>query len=60
MNRTLADTHGRVVTALRVSLTDRCNLRCSYCMSAQWQLAMWGKKAAHGSDSVGFAEPVVP
>src|SRR5690606_21263331 len=23
---------GRVATDLRVSLTDRCNLRCSYCM----------------------------
>jgi GTP 3',8-cyclase len=28
----LADQHGRVATDLRVSLTDRCNLRCSYCM----------------------------
>ncbi|MEN3585026.1 GTP 3',8-cyclase MoaA [Streptomyces sp. ZYX-F-203] len=28
----LVDTHGRVATDLRVSLTDRCNLRCSYCM----------------------------
>jgi GTP 3',8-cyclase len=28
----LADSHGRVATDLRVSLTDRCNLRCSYCM----------------------------
>ncbi len=28
----LADTFGRVATDLRVSLTDRCNLRCSYCM----------------------------
>ena len=35
MNReplVLADRHGRVATDLRVSLTDRCNLRCSYCM----------------------------
>jgi len=31
----LADTHGRVATDLRVSLTDRCNLRCSYCMPAE-------------------------
>src|SRR5438045_1460169 len=29
---TLADRYGRVATDLRVSLTDRCNLRCSYCM----------------------------
>ncbi len=28
----LADTYGRVATDLRVSLTDRCNLRCQYCM----------------------------
>ena len=26
------DTFGRVATDLRVSLTDRCNLRCTYCM----------------------------
>jgi GTP 3',8-cyclase len=30
----LLDTYGRVATDLRVSLTDRCNLRCSYCMPA--------------------------
>ena len=28
----LVDQHGRVATDLRVSLTDRCNLRCTYCM----------------------------
>ncbi|MFJ2032591.1 GTP 3',8-cyclase MoaA [Streptosporangium sp. NPDC087985] len=28
----LLDSFGRVATDLRVSLTDRCNLRCSYCM----------------------------
>jgi cyclic pyranopterin phosphate synthase len=31
----LADTFGRVATDLRVSLTDRCNLRCTYCMPAE-------------------------
>jgi GTP 3',8-cyclase len=31
----LVDTFGRVATDLRVSLTDRCNLRCSYCMPAE-------------------------
>jgi cyclic pyranopterin phosphate synthase len=30
----LLDTYGRAATDLRVSLTDRCNLRCSYCMPA--------------------------
>jgi GTP 3',8-cyclase len=28
----LTDRYGRVASDLRVSLTDRCNLRCSYCM----------------------------
>ncbi len=31
----LIDTHGRIATDLRVSLTDRCNLRCQYCMPAE-------------------------
>jgi cyclic pyranopterin phosphate synthase len=31
----LADRFGRVATDLRVSLTDRCNLRCEYCMPAE-------------------------
>ena len=30
----LVDTFGRVATDLRISLTDRCNLRCTYCMPA--------------------------
>jgi cyclic pyranopterin phosphate synthase len=31
----LLDRFGRRATDLRVSLTDRCNLRCSYCMPAE-------------------------
>jgi cyclic pyranopterin phosphate synthase len=34
------DPFGRAVTYLRISLTDRCNLRCVYCMpeeGVQWQ-----------------------
>ncbi|MQA62068.1 MAG: GTP 3',8-cyclase MoaA [Actinophytocola sp.] len=30
----LVDSFGRVATDLRVSLTDKCNLRCTYCMPA--------------------------
>ncbi len=30
----LEDTFGRIATDLRVSLTDHCNLRCTYCMPA--------------------------
>jgi cyclic pyranopterin phosphate synthase len=31
----LVDRFGRVHTDLRLSLTDRCNLRCTYCMPAE-------------------------
>jgi cyclic pyranopterin phosphate synthase len=31
----LRDRFGRVATDLRISLTDRCNLRCTYCMPAE-------------------------
>lgn len=31
----LRDTFGRVARDLRVSVTDRCNLRCTYCMPAE-------------------------
>lgn len=31
----LVDRFGRVHTDLRVSLTDKCNLRCAYCMPAE-------------------------
>ena len=32
----LIDTYGRIHRDLRVSLTDRCNLRCTYCMPAEF------------------------
>ena len=31
----LVDTFGRVGSDLRISVTDRCNFRCSYCMPAE-------------------------
>ncbi|MGO2114024.1 MAG: GTP 3',8-cyclase MoaA [Corynebacterium casei] len=34
-SRRLKDEFGRVARDLRVSLTDRCNLRCTYCMPAE-------------------------
>src|SRR5689334_15499843 len=35
--RGLTDPFGRTVSYVRVSVTDRCNLRCTYCMSEQMQ-----------------------
>jgi len=31
----LYDNHGRVINYLRIAVTDRCNLRCHYCMPEQ-------------------------
>jgi len=31
----LEDAHGRTISDLRVSVTDRCNFRCRYCMPAE-------------------------
>ena len=31
----LLDAHGRTINDLRVSVTDRCNFRCRYCMPAE-------------------------
>ena len=33
MSTPALDAHGRSVSYLRLSVTDRCNLRCSYCWS---------------------------
>ncbi len=37
-NTSLSDGYGRVIQNLRISITDRCNLRCVYCMpeSPDW------------------------
>ncbi len=35
MQSSLIDNYGRQIRYLRVSVTDRCNLRCQYCMPAE-------------------------
>lgn len=32
---TLTDSYGRIARKLRISVTDRCDLRCTYCMPAE-------------------------
>ncbi len=31
----IKDGHGRIINYLRLAVTDRCNLRCQYCMPAE-------------------------
>ena len=35
---TMRDSFGRAITYLRLSLTDRCDLRCTYCMPERTQI----------------------
>jgi GTP 3',8-cyclase len=35
MQPSLTDGHGRTIGDLRISVTDRCNFRCQYCMPAE-------------------------
>src|ERR1700753_3078919 len=42
----LIDKHGRAITDLRVSVTDRCNYKCVYCRT--------------GNDGAQFAELPIP
>jgi cyclic pyranopterin phosphate synthase len=37
--RRLLDSHGRTIRDLRLSLTDRCNFRCTYCMEPDVRFA---------------------
>jgi cyclic pyranopterin phosphate synthase len=46
----LRDAHGRTITDLRVSVTDRCNFRCRYCMPAE------GMKWLDRADLLTFEE----
>ena len=45
----LRDAFGRVATDLRISLTDLCSLRCTYCMPAEG--LPWLSKAARLTDA---------
>ncbi len=45
----LRDSFGRVATDLRISVTDRCNLRCTYCMPAEG--LVWLPRTAVLTDS---------
>ncbi|MDG1716511.1 MAG: GTP 3',8-cyclase MoaA [Saprospiraceae bacterium] len=46
----LGDTHNRIAKYLRIGVTDRCNLRCRYCMPAE------GIDFAHRDDILSYEE----
>ncbi len=46
----LVDSFGRVINSLRISVTDRCNFRCTYCMPEQ------GMQWAHKEEILSYEE----
>jgi len=48
--RKLVDAYGRTITYLRLAVTDRCNLRCRYCMPEE------GITSTAASDLLSFEE----
>ena len=49
----LRDSHGREIDYLRIAVTDRCNLRCTYCMPAE------GIKYVERSELLSYEEILV-
>lgn len=45
----LNDAHGRVVRDLRISITDRCNFRCLYCLPETEEAADFYRRTSSGS-----------
>src|ERR1044072_4858835 len=48
----LEDSHGRLMRDLRVSVTDRCNFRCLYCLPETEEAAnFYQTRFSHGSSA---------
>lgn len=57
---TLTDSFGRRVQYLRVSLTDRCNLRCVYCMPAEGDPFLHSPELLTSDEIVQLARAFAP
>jgi GTP 3',8-cyclase len=60
MNPALIDTFGRVHNNLRISVTDRCNIRCFYCMPAEHVTFMDRRELLTFEEITRFVKAVVP
>lgn len=54
MNAELVDSHGRVMRDLRISLTERCNFRCLYCLPETEEAANFYRAKVGGESRVPF------
>lgn len=60
MREELIDSFGRVHTNLRISVTDRCNIRCFYCMPAENVQFMQRQELLTFEEIVRFVRVAVP
>src|SRR5438093_5454403 len=54
----LADSHGRVMRDLRVSVTDRCNFRCLYCLPETEEAADFYRVKSGALRNPSLATPI--
>jgi len=54
----LRDSHGRVMRDLRVSVTDRCNFRCLYCLPETEEAAGFYRTRWEGAGKAPVAVPI--
>ena len=59
MDRPL-DAHGRPLRSLRLSVTDRCNLRCSYCMPEEKYTWLPKKQILSYEESAALVRALIP
>src|SRR5437868_4236882 len=55
----LIDSHGRILRDLRVSLTDRCNFRCLYCLPETEEAANFYRNRFPRAGSPPPTEPIL-
>ena len=53
----MRDQTGREIDYMRISITDRCNLRCKYCMPDGIQcMPRWEILSLEELEAIGYAE----
>lgn len=56
----LVDSYGRSIDYIRISVTDRCNLRCRYCMPAEGVKLLRHENVLRFEEIVAFMRVAVP
>src|SRR5688572_9526327 len=59
LSERLIDSHGRVMRDLRVSVTDRCNFRCLYCLPETEEAANFYRTRFPGQITAKPSNPIL-